>query len=242
MSIRNARTGKRLRLTPKRAAVGFAALAMLGTGVGVGVASAAGTPTPSAPFFDSGTNGFPAPNKGAAKQVDEGAGGQGALLTSLSGGVNQAGYGLVGVKFDGTFSQLSDVETQFNMTQGTCVGGSPRWEIDLKDPNNDKNTQFLLVYFDTQHEPFGGCSAGTQQEQNIIGNASPAAAAWQIDNQNAFSTYAQVNAQYGTWKVQDVEVIVDAGWAQGSQLNPNIQQMLLQKMQINNKTYFPLPH
>jgi hypothetical protein len=42
--------------------------------------------------------------------------------------------------------------------------------------------------------------------------------------------------------VQAVEVIVDAGWAQGSQLNPNIQQVLLQNMKINNKTYFPLPH
>jgi len=127
------------------------------------------------------------------------------------------------------------------MTQGTCGGGSPRWAIDLKDPNS-KNTQFLLVYFDTQHEPFGGCNAGTQQEMNIIGNASPATAGWFIGNANAPTTYSAVSAAYGTWKVQDVEVIVDAGWAQGSQINPNIQQVLLQKMQINNKTYFPLPH
>jgi hypothetical protein len=227
-------------LTPKRAAVAIAAIAMLGTGVGV--ASAAGPPTPSGPFFDSGTNGFPAPNKGAAKQVDEGSGGQGALLTSLSGGVNQAGYGLVGVHFDGTFSQLNDVETQFNMTQGTCVGGAPRWAIDLQDPNNPKNTQGLLVYFDTQHEPYGGCSAGAQPEMNIIGNASPATAGWFIGNAGAPTTYMAVNTTYGTWKVQDVEVIVDAGWAQGTQLNPNIQQVLLQNMKINNKTYFPLPH
>jgi hypothetical protein len=230
----------RLGLTSKRAAVAIAAIAMLGTGVGI--AAAAGPPMPSGPFFDSGTNGFPAGNKGAAKQVDEGSGGQGALLTSISGGTNQAGFGLVGVHFPGTFSQLTDVETQFNVTQGTCVGGSPRWSFDLQNPNNDKDTQFLLVNFDTQHEPFGGCNAGAQQEANIIGNTSPAAAGWQVDNQNGFSTYAQVNAQYGTWKVQDVEVIVDAGWAQGTQLNPNIQQVLLQNMQINSKTYFPLPH
>ena len=226
--------------TPKRAAVAIAAMVMVGMGA-VGVASAASPPTPSAPFFDSGTNGFAAPSKGAAKQVDEGSGGQGALLTSLSGATNEAGFGLVGVHFDGTFNQLSDVETQFNMTQGTCAGGSPRWAIDLKDPNS-KNTQFLLVYFDTQHEPFGGCNAGTQQEMNIIGNASPATAGWFIGNANAPTTYSAVSAAYGTWKVQDVEVIVDAGWAQGSQINPNIQQVLLQKMQINNKTYFPLPH
>jgi hypothetical protein len=41
--------------------------------------------------------------------------------------------------------------------------------------------------------------------------------------------------------VQDVEVVVDAGWDQGTQLNPNIQQVLLQKLKINDNTYFPLP-
>jgi len=225
------------------AAAAIAGAVALGLGA-VGVASAAGGPTASGPFFKSGTNGFPAPSKGAAKQVDEGAGGQGALLTSISGATNEAGYGLVGVHFDGgTFSQLSDVETQFNVTQGTCVGGAPRWAIDLKDPHSS-NTQFLLVYFDNgpTHQPFGGCNAGAQQETNIIGNASPASEGWFIDNANAPTTYSAVLATYGTWKVQDVEVIVDAGWAQGSQLNPNIQQVLLQKMKVNNKTYFPLPH
>jgi len=79
-------------------------------------------------------------------------------------------------------------------------------------------------------------------QRTSLSNASPATAGWFIDKWNTPTTYAQVNAQYGTWKVHDVEVIVDAGWAQGTQLNPNIQQVLLQKMKINDKTYFPLPH
>jgi hypothetical protein len=221
----------------KRSVVAFAVIGMVAIGA---VNAFASDPAPSAPFFKSGTNGFPAPNNGAAKQLDEGRGGQGALLTSLSGATNQAGFGLVGVHFDGTFGQLSDAEAQFNLTQGTCVGGAPRWEIDLQDPST-KATQFLLVYFDTQHEPYGGCSAGAQQEQNIIGSASPAANGWFVGNANAPTNYDAVHAQFGSWKVQAVEVIVDAGWAQGSQLNPNIQQVLLQKMKINNKTYFALP-
>jgi hypothetical protein len=228
----------RLRLTPKRAAVAIAAIALVGSGVGI--AAAAGPPTPSGPFVKSGDNGFPAPSKGAAKKVDEGAGGKGALLTSVSGAANQAGFGLVGVHFDnGTFGQLSDVETQFNVTQGTCAGGAPRWTIDLQDPHNPKNTHVLWVYFDNLHQPFGGCNAGAQHEANIIGSPTNG---WFIDRSNTPSTYAQVNATYGSFKVEDIEVVVDAGWDQATQLNPNIQQVLLQELQVNNETYFPLPH
>jgi hypothetical protein len=198
-----------------------------------------GPPNPSGPFFQHGTNGFPAPSNGAAVNIDEGLGSHGALLTSISGGTNQAGFGNVGVHFPGTFSQLSDVETQFNVTQGTCQGGAPRWQIDLKNPSNPSQTQFLLVYFDNNHQPFGGCNAGAQQETNIINSPTTG---WFVGNANLPETYTQVNTTYGTWNVQDVEVIVDAGWDQGSQLNPNIQQVLLQKMKINNNSYFPLPH
>ena len=217
--------------------IATATLAVL-IGGGVGVAAASGTPTPSGPFFQSGTNGFPSPNNGAAKAVDEGLGGQGALLTSISGGVNQAGYGLVGVHFPGTFSQLTDVETQFNVTQGTCVGGAPRWVIDVQNPTSHATAHFW-VYFDNSHQPYGGCSAGAQQETNIIGSNSDTG--WWVNNSNTGETYDQVNTTYGTWKVMDVDVVVDAGWAQGSQLNPAIQQVLLQKMKINNVDYFKLP-
>jgi hypothetical protein len=222
----------------RHAVLAGAVVGMVTAGGVAGAFASGGSPNPSGPFFKSGTNGFPAPSNGAAKSTDEGLGGTGALLTSLSGAPNQAGYGLVGVHFPGTFSQLSDVETQFNVTQGTCGGGAPRWAIDLKNPSNPSQTQFLLVYFDNTHQPYGGCNAGAQRENNIINGSDE----WWVDNQNTPESYNQVNATYGSWNVQDVEVIADAGWAQGSQLNPNIQQVLLQNLKINNNSYFPLPH
>jgi hypothetical protein len=228
----------RIQLTLRHLAISAAAIGMVAAG-GIGWAFAANGEDGPTPFLQHGTNGFPSPNNGAAVNIDEGLGGKGALLTSISGAPNEAGYGLVGVRPGGTFSSLSDVETQFNVTQGTCVGGAPRWVIDLKNPSNGQ-TQFLQVYFDSNagHQPFGGCNAGAQQETNIINNPTTG---WQVDQQNAFEPYALINATYGSWKVQDVEVVVDAGWDQGTQLNPNIQQVLLQKLKINDNTYFPLP-
>jgi len=197
---------------------------------------------PPAPFFAHGTNGFPAPSNGDARQVDEGLGGQGALLTSVSGGTSQAGYGVVGVKGgDGTaktFSGLTDVETQFNVTQGTCTGGAPRWVIHVSNPSNPKDTAHFWVYFDNSH-PGGGCAPGAQQETNIIGDQSNSE--WYVNNANTPSSYSAVKAQYGSWNLQNVEVAVDAGWGQGAQLNPNIQQVLLQNLKVNNASYFKLP-
>lgn len=200
-------------------------------------AFAAGAP---APFFQHGNNGFPAPSNADARQVDEGLGGQGALLTSISGGTNQAGGAVVGVNGgDGTaktFGALNDVETDFNVTQGTCVGGAPRWVVNLVNPST-KKTQFLIVYFDNDHAPYGGCAPGTQHESNIMSSSS----GWFVGNANGPTPYNEVQSTYGSWTLKNVEVIVDAGWAQGSQLHPNVQQVLLQNLKVNNASYFKLP-
>src|SRR5579872_4042493 len=98
------------------------------------------------------------------------------------------------------------------MTQGTCVGGAPRWAFDLTNPANSKQTASLLVYFGTQ--PYGGCSGGgAQQEPNLFTRSSTA---WWVNNSNTSQTTAQVESAYGTWKLTAVEVIVDAGWAQAT--------------------------
>jgi hypothetical protein len=217
----------------------IAATALVAGGVG---ASAFGVDNSSGgPFLKSGTNGFPSPNAGAAVVVNEGHDGKGALLTSISGGTNQAGFGLVGLKggqgAPSTFGGLTDVETQYDLTQGTCVGGAPRWAFDLRNPTNSSQTASILVYFGTQ--PFGGCSGGAQQEPNVFSPSSNTT--WFVNNSNTPQTTSQVEATYGSWILIDLEAIVDAGWAQGTQLNPNIQQVLLQKFKVNSKTFFPLP-
>lgn len=199
---------------------------------------------PPAPFFGHGTNGNPPPNNGSAIQVNEGLGGRGALLTSVSSGdPTQAGYGLVGVKGgDGTaktFGQLTDVETEFNVTQGTCSGGAPRWVIHVSNPSNPKQTHALLVYFNNDQQPYGGCNAGTQQETNIINN--PLTGWWDGYSANSPSTYSQMQDKYGTWTLQNVEVVVDGAESQSRQLHPNVQQVLLQNLKVNSARYFRIP-
>jgi len=191
---------------------------------------------PPAPFFEHGTNGV-AGSDGAAKQIDEGAGGQGALLTSVG-----SGYGNVGVNGgDGTaktFGALTDVETEFNVTQGTCVGGSPRWVFHVSNPSNPKDTHYFWVYFDNTHAPSGGCDAGTQQDGNLIGGTTPQ---WYVDGSNTAETYGDVNSQYGSYVLKNIEVEADSGWAQDNTLHAHVLQVLLQNLKVNNASYFKLP-
>jgi hypothetical protein len=169
---------------------------------------------PGAPQFGHGDNGV-AGSSGSATQTS-----QGAQLTS-----NQDGYGLVSVSFpkNTTFSQLTSLSTDYNLTQGMCAGGSPRYQIDLQGGT------FFYVNFGTP--PYGGCPAGPNSEPEIIGGTTPQ---WQVNNGNTFMTYAQVKAAYGNTKILDVQIAVDGGWA-----NSGTQQAVISNWNVNGVFFFP---
>ena len=50
-----------------------------------------------------------------------------------------------------------------------------------------------------------------------------------------------MESPYENWRIDDIEMVVDAGWAQGGQLNPDSQQVLFQTTNINSVGRLPLP-
>ena len=181
---------------------------------------------PGQPKFASGNNGV------AGSSGSAGPGGGGAQLTS-----NQYGYGLVSVPFpkDATFSQLSSLRTDYDLTQGMCGGGAPRYQIDLQ-PKGDKNPAdgvSLYVYFGTP--PYGGCSSGPQTEGEVIGGSTPQ---WFVFgggfNSNIPMTYSQVLATFGNYQLLDTQIADDGGWSQGG-----TQQVVVTNWEVNGNLYFP---
>lgn len=163
--------------------------------------------TPKAPKFASGNNG----DSGSSGSAGESGGA--AVLTS-----NGVGYGLVSTAFPAgtTFSQLSSLETDYNLAQGACGGGSPRYQIDLQ-PQGDSNPAdgvSLYLYFGTP--PYGGCSSGANTEGEVIGGST---AQWFVFgggfNSNTAMTYSQVKAAFGNYQLLDAQIAVDGGWSQG---------------------------
>jgi hypothetical protein len=190
---------------------------------GLAAPAFANTVAPSGPpqFFSGVNPGCPDPvtSSGNATTVNPNA----AQLTSVC-----YGYGGVFVNFPGgtPLSQLSSLSTNYTMTQGTCGGGAPRFEVDLSSGD------FFLVNFGAQ--PFGGCSANTFSSTDAVANG-----AWSFDNGNTYMTYAQVEAAYGTQALADVAIIDDGGWSQGS---PSFaQQALIQNWNVNGTVFFAPP-
>jgi hypothetical protein len=179
---------------------------------------------PNAPKFKSGDNG----DLGSAGNAAESGGA--ALLTS-----NEFGYGLVSAGFHSgtTFSQLGSLETDYNLTKGTCAGGSPRYQVDLSD-GNPADAVSLYVYFGTP--PFGGCNSGQNHEGEVIGGT---AAQWFVfgggNNSNVPMTYSQVKAAFGSYNLLDVQIAVDGGWAQ---TGGDTQQVSVTNWGINGKYFF----
>jgi hypothetical protein len=196
----------------------------------VGATSAFAGSTSSVSFLH-GTNGQASSN-GAAKKVKESNGGKGALLTSVN-----YGYGVASVKVPSgtTLSELTALSTGYELTEGTCSGGSPRFSIVVVPPGSPKSAaQVIWVYFGTQ--PYGGCSP-----QEGLATFDATQSTWWVDSGNTEDTYAQAQTSMGTYKVLAVQVTVDGGWSQ----SPAVQQVLVQDLTIGingtDTTFFPLP-
>jgi hypothetical protein len=205
-----------------RAVAAISVAVALGCGLWLASTAGAAGPQPSAPQFASGNNGDPG-SSGSAMQVTVGSA-HVAQLTS-----NHYGYGLVSVGFPAgsTFSQLTNLSTQFTMTQGVCSGGAPRYQIDLSGGD--------YLYLDFGTPPYGGCpSGGPQTEANVIGGTIPQ---WQVDGSNTFYTYSQVESMIGTSQLLDVQIAVDGGWAQTG----DTQQVQVENWNVDGTIFFPYP-
>jgi hypothetical protein len=194
---------------------------LLASGIAASAAFA-GTGAPSGPpAYFSGVNPgcpFAVTSSGGATTVNPDA----AQLTSVC-----YGYGGVYVNFPAgtTFSQLTNLSTDYTMTQGACGGGAPRFEVDLA-------TDFLTVYFGTQ--PYGGCLPNTLSSMSAVTNGT-SGAGWFVDYSNTPETYAQVEATYGSQALTDVAIIEDGGWSQPSAYQ---QQVLIQNWNVNGTVFF----
>ena len=125
--------------------------------------------------------------------------------------------------------------TDYELTQGVCGGGSPRYQIDLQ-PHGDSNPAdavSLYLYFGTP--PFGGCTSGQHTEGEVIGGTAPQWFAFGGGaNSNVALTYSQARATYGNYQLVDAQVAVDGGWSQNG-----TQQVSITNWEINGEVFFP---
>jgi len=128
-----------------------------------------------------------------------------------------------------TFSSLTQLATKFNVTDDSCGGSSPRFQINFGSKN-------VFVYLGPS-PTFTGCTPNTLVDSgNLIGNND--ACRWdtsQIQAGTQCNTYAGALTLLGAQTVTGIQLVVDSGW-----FFPDKEQtVLVCDIRINNSTVFP---
>lgn len=125
-----------------------------------------------------------------------------------------------------TFSGITSLSTEFNVTDDDCGGGSPRFQITAGGKN-------VFVYLGPSPS-FTGCTQNTWLASgNLVGTAD----ACRVDtSQHApgthCSTWAAAVALLGSQPVQRISLVVDSGWFFADEE----QTVLVRNVTLNGRT------
>lgn len=150
------------------------------------------------------------------------------------------GYGGVdfAVEEGTTFADLTELSTEYNVTDDGCAGGSPRYQVNLDDDGDGMTDGNVFIYLGPSPS-FSGCPLNTWQDSgNLIGNND----ACRYDTAQLIAgtqcnTYAGTLAALGDAEVTGIQLVVDAGWA----FPDGEQTVLVRNAQVNDDTAFVGP-
>jgi len=178
-----------------------------------------------------------------------GASTSGGIVTLVSNtGDASATNDASGAAFTGTgvttFSSITTLSTEFNVTDDDCKAGSPRFQIRVQTPSGEKN---VFVYLGPAPS-FTGCPHNTWiASGNLIGSADGRFDTSQVQAGTQVSTYAQALALVGSLHVTAISLVVDSGFA----FDDKEQTVTVRNVRVNGNTFFapettppsqPAPH
>ncbi|MGL6278358.1 MAG: hypothetical protein ACRC50_02225 [Gaiella sp.] len=133
-----------------------------------------------------------------------------------------------------TFSSITQLSAEFNITDDDCLAGSPRFQIRVQTPSSGEKNVF--VYLDPTPTVSGGCAANTWLSTgNLIGSTTNGQYdSSQIQPGTQISTYAQAVALVGSYPVTGISLVVDSGWAS----TDKEQTVLVRNVRVNAATFY----
>jgi|KBSMisStandDraft_5_1062788.scaffolds.fasta_scaffold286055_2 hypothetical protein len=151
--------------------------------------------------------------------------------TGDAGATNDAS----GASFSGTtvttFSSITTLSTEFNVTDDDCAGGSPRFQVRVQTPSGEKN---VFVYLGPTPS-FTGCSQNVWiASGNLIGSPDGRYDTSQVQAGTQVSTYAQALALVGAYPVTSISLVIDSGWA----FADKEQTVDVRNVKVNSSTFF----
>jgi len=130
-----------------------------------------------------------------------------------------------------TFSSITTLSTELNVTDDDCAGGSPRFQVRVQTPSGEKN---VFVYLGPTPS-FTGCSQNVWiASGNLIGSPDGRYDTSQVQAGTQVSTYAQALALVGAYQVTGISLVVDSGWA----FADKEQTVDVRNVKVNSSTFF----
>ena len=135
-----------------------------------------------------------------------------------------------------TFGQITELSTEYNVTDDDCGAGSPRFQIKVGGKN-------VFVYLGPAGT-FTGCTKDTWLSTgNLVGTAD----ACRVDTSQfaggtQCSTWAAAVTLLGAQAVEGVSLVVDSSWNSPTQTNTAFtdkeQTVLVRNVKLNGTTFF----
>jgi hypothetical protein len=134
-----------------------------------------------------------------------------------------------------TFGQITELSTDFNVTDDDCGAGSPRFQIKV----GGKNVHVALGPAGT----LTGCAKDTWLSSGNLTQAQKSECrvdTSQFTGGTQCSSWAEAVALLGSQAVEGISLVVDASWAGST--NPAFtdkeQTVLVRNVKLNDKTFF----
>jgi len=127
-----------------------------------------------------------------------------------------------------TVADLDTLSTDYKFVTGTCGGGSPRFQVNVIDPN-DNATKNIQIYLGTAPN-YTGCTPNVWSNTGNLALGTNLVDATQLGGL-FYMPYADVQATYGTYEIVGIQVVVDGYWSGGTQTTQ------VDSVRINNLNY-----
>lgn len=113
-----------------------------------------------------------------------------------------------------TVADLDTLSTDYQFTTGTCGGGSPRFQINVIDPNTN-TAKNIFVYLGPAPS-YTGCLANVWSNTGNLAAPTNLVDASQLGG-GFYMTYADVQTAYGSYTITGIQIVTDGDWFAGTQ-------------------------
>ena len=134
------------------------------------------------------------------------------------------------------WADLTTLSTDFNVTDDSCGGGSPRIQVRVDTDNDGISNGSVRIALGPSPN-FIGCITGWQNTGNLVGNTDAGRYDYSVFGGSPFTTYSNAPASVTAGKVVSVFVVVDGSWSAAATLGDGEQTVLVDNTVVNGNVF-----